>query len=137
MRTKQLERGSQCALCLKSAQLLALVSLEKTFGGREQRASSEKFAYANLTNRLTRGLRGIRVVVGHSTPANRAFERLSPQPFSACSVSQQKKYIGCVTRRLKIAYAPLTHRVSQAWLPPNLTQPLRRADFSLRDSLAV
>ena len=91
MGTKQLERGSQWALCLKSAQLLALVSLEKTFGGREQRASSEKFAYANLTNRLTRGLRGIRVVVGHSTPANRAFERLSPQPFSACSVSQQKK----------------------------------------------
>ena len=66
-----------------------LVSLERTFGGREQRASSEKFAYANLTNRLTRGLRGIRVVVGHSIPANGAFERLSPQPFSACSVSQQ------------------------------------------------
>ena len=126
MGTKQLERGSQCALCLKSAQLLALVSLEKTFGGREQRASSEKFAYANLTNRLTRGLRGIRVVVGHSTTL-----------FCLQCFSAKKKYIGCVTRRLKVAYAPLTHRVSQAWLPPNLTQPLRRADFSLRDSLAV
>ena len=121
MGTKQLERGSQCALCLKSAQLLALVSLEKTFGGREQRASSEKFAYANLTNRLTRNSCG-------RGPLHNPF---------LLAVFLSKKYIGCVTRRLKIAYAPLTHRVSQAWLPPNLTQPLRRADFSLRDSLAV
>ena len=52
-------------------------------GGREQRASSEKVAYANLTNRLTRE---IHVVVGHSTPANRAFERLSPNPFLLTTV---------------------------------------------------
>ena len=45
--------------------------------------------------------------------------------------------IGNVTRRLRIADAPFMHRVSYPWLPPNLTQPLRCADFSLRDTLAV
>ena len=64
--------------------------LRNIFFGPGQRASYEKFAYANLTNRLTPGLRGIRVVVGHPTLANMAFERLSPQPFSASSVSQPK-----------------------------------------------
>ena len=72
-RTKQAEPGWNCAMCLKSAfpmQLLALVSLARAFG------SSEKFAYANFTNPLTRGWRGIRVVFCHPTPADMAFANL-------------------------------------------------------------